>query len=88
MNKPTGEHLKTVLHVAATEGQVEIVKFLLSNGSDINLTDRNGATPLDDAIRAGNTEIAALIADKGYDLILDSILIHQWYQNSNKRSRT
>ena len=37
---------KTALHLAAYEGQVEVVKFLLQNNADTAMTDNEGDTAL------------------------------------------
>lgn len=41
--------LRTPLHLASAGGQIEVVKFLLKCKVNINLKDRWGATPLNDA---------------------------------------
>lgn len=42
---------RTALHIAASEGHVEIIKYLLSRHAEVNCCDRTGGTPLSDAIR-------------------------------------
>ena len=37
------------MHLASAKGHIEIVKFLVTIGCDINPKDRWGATPLNDA---------------------------------------
>ena len=47
--------LRSALHVAADEGRVEMVRFLLAQADvDVNATDRWGGTPLDGAVRGGH----------------------------------
>jgi ankyrin repeat protein len=41
---------RRALHVAAAEGKIEIVKCLLNSGANVNVEDRWGSTPLDDAV--------------------------------------
>ena len=45
---------RTALHLSASEGKADAVRFLLAKGADVNLLDRMGGTPLDDAIRHGH----------------------------------
>ena len=37
---------RTPLHIAAENGHTAVARFLIENGADVNLTDRNGNTPL------------------------------------------
>jgi len=40
---------RTCLHLAAGGGHLDVVKYLIDSGADVNVTDRWGATPLNDA---------------------------------------
>ena len=42
---------RTPLHVAASEGNVSVVEYLLKSGSNIHVRDRNEDTPLMCAIK-------------------------------------
>ncbi|XP_027065828.1 potassium channel AKT1-like [Coffea arabica] len=50
----------TALHVAVCEGNNDIVKFLLQQGSDIDKTDEHGWTPRALAEQQGHEDITAL----------------------------
>ena len=53
---------RTALHLSASEGHVECVRWLLARGAKTSPTDRFGGTPLRDAEREGRREVAELIA--------------------------
>jgi ankyrin repeat protein len=57
------------LHWAANRGNVEIVKFLLENGANIDLTDDKGATPIVFAASNGmaNPQVYELFFQAGTD---------------------
>jgi hypothetical protein len=56
---------RTALHLAASEGQVDAVRWLLDNEAAVNVVDRVHGTPLDDAMRdaTGNKGNASVIAE-------------------------
>lgn len=56
-----GYDLRTPLHLAAAEGRLEVVRFLLERGIDVAPRDRWGATPQQDAHRNGHWRIAQLL---------------------------
>lgn len=60
--------LRTALHVAACEGQVEIVTYLLRKNANVNCEDRWGSTPLADAQHYGNIEICEILEKHGGQL--------------------
>ena len=66
---------RTALHLAACEGHVETVKYLLSIGADYKCTDRFGNTPLEDAVRhhfdrpSSATLVQAALREKGASLM-------------------
>ena len=43
--------LRTALHLAAAEGSLQAVKYLVEHGHPLNVRERWGATPLDEAKR-------------------------------------
>nr|XP_009762120.1 PREDICTED: seven transmembrane domain-containing tyrosine-protein kinase 1-like isoform X2 [Nicotiana sylvestris]XP_016482491.1 PREDICTED: serine/threonine-protein kinase STY8-like isoform X2 [Nicotiana tabacum] len=64
---------RTALHLAASEGCVEIVVLLLEKGADVNSTDRWGRTPLSDACNFGHKDVCKILgAHGGYDPLGDS----------------
>ncbi len=52
---------RTALHLAASEGSLEVFNYLINNGSNINCKDRWGNTPLNDAIRENKINIIEYI---------------------------
>jgi glutaminase len=56
---------RTALHLAASEGHLEIVNFLLESNCfpNVYMHDRWGFTPLDDAIRGGYNDIAQILEE-------------------------
>eukprot|EP00736_Rhodelphis_marinus_P010665 Rmarinus@m.2341 len=63
------------LHLAASEGLVETVKWLLNNGADTDVRDIFGNTPLVDAVRGGHSEVAKLLYNRGSRLPTNTMLI-------------
>lgn len=55
----------TLLHVAATEGHIFIVKQLIEGGSDLNVEDGKGLTPLYYAIKEERVEVVRLLLQAG-----------------------
>lgn len=57
---------RTALHLAASEGLLETVKFLvLEAGARVDVVDRWGGTPLDDAIRHGHYQVFTFLLGHG-----------------------
>ena len=56
---------RSPLHVAAAEGHVSTVQFLLDHEAEVNQKDRWGQTPMDDALRNGDEILIALLKDRG-----------------------
>lgn len=52
---------RTAIHIAAAEGNEEVVAFLLSKRADSQAKDRWGHTALDEATRGGHTKVVHLI---------------------------
>lgn len=56
---------RTGLHIAASAGQIEAIRYLLKIGVPVNPEDRWGNRPLDDALREDNNEAAVLLKEHG-----------------------
>jgi ankyrin repeat protein len=61
----------TALHVAAAAGDVELAKFLLAKGADLN-SQAQGYAPLHAAVRANQKAMVEFLLDKGAKLKDDS----------------
>lgn len=68
VSKPTHDN-RIYLHWAASKGNLEILNYLIAKGSDINLEDSHGATPITSAINSGqkNTAIYDAFFKAGID---------------------
>jgi ankyrin repeat protein len=59
---------RTALHLAASNNNLPAVDWLLRNGGpgiDVNVVDRIGLTPLDDAVRHGHDVVQLLLEKNG-----------------------
>lgn len=56
---------RTALHVAASEGHLEICESLMVKGAKINRSDRWGGSALDDAHRHCHKEVVQFLRDNG-----------------------
>ncbi|MEO0985345.1 MAG: glutaminase A [Cyanobacteria bacterium J06639_14] len=56
---------RTALHLAASEGRLNVIEFLLANKINPNVQDRWGFTPLDDAIRHQHDAVAVALKEAG-----------------------
>ena len=56
---------RTALHLAAGEGRLEIVRLLCEAGADVNVKDRWGGRPLDDAKRNRHDDVAGYLESLG-----------------------
>lgn len=56
---------RTALHLAAGNGHVHVVEFLCKSGANVNVADRWGGRPLDDALLYDFDECAELLRKYG-----------------------
>ena len=63
--KQTDDDGRSLLHAAANTDRVAIVRFVISNGVDVNIRDSQGRTPLHAAARSGCRETIELLLELG-----------------------
>jgi FOG: Ankyrin repeat len=56
--------LGTPLHKAAELGRIDVVRYLISQGADVNIKDSMGQTALDCAAKRGHSHIVDLLRSK------------------------
>ena len=56
---------RTALHIAASEGQLDICQFLVTKCARINRVDRWGGSPLDDAHRHRHADVVKFLREQG-----------------------
>jgi hypothetical protein len=56
---------RTALHLAAGEGRMDVVRLLCESGANINIQDRWGGRPLDDAKRNRHDDVAEYLESLG-----------------------
>jgi ankyrin repeat protein len=77
---------KTVLHVAAQSGHVEIVDALLQRNIDVNALDDHQWTPLHLAAHEGQLDVIQLLLEKGADFLAKNrhdTVLHQAVSGNN-----
>ena len=62
---------RTPLHLAASEGQLKVVQWIVQNVQDINLKDHENHSPLVDAIENGWDDLAKYLRSQGAELDVD-----------------
>ena len=55
----------TALHLASTNGQIEIVRLLLERGANAEMENDQGRTPFDEAPRKGELKIVRILSQAG-----------------------
>lgn len=58
---------RRAIHLAACGGDVQVLELLVAYKADINVVDRHGGTPLEDAIRHNNEEVAQALKNHDAD---------------------
>jgi ankyrin repeat protein len=64
INRPLPDTSQTLLHVAAVEGDLRGVRWLISHGALVDARDREGLTPLHYAIGLGRIGVARVLLEK------------------------
>ncbi|VAH48169.1 unnamed protein product [Triticum turgidum subsp. durum] len=62
---------RTSLHVAASRGYEDIVRFLIKRGAKVNSIDKSGKSPLLEAVKSGHERIISLLVAHGAALNLE-----------------
>lgn len=64
---------RTPLHIAACEGHLNLVQYLLGNGATVYAKDRYGDTPLCNAVRFRNKDVVMLLRKTGAHFSRDKL---------------
>ena len=56
---------RRALHIAAADGKIEVLKFLIERGADVNAEDRWGNTALDDALTCKKDDSIRVLRECG-----------------------
>jgi 26S proteasome non-ATPase regulatory subunit 10 len=68
VNKQEDKTLLTALHYAGSRGFLKIIKFLIDNGANSNLRDKQGKTCLHYSVIFGNVEVVKYLTEKVEDV--------------------
>jgi len=58
---------RTLLHLAAADGNIDLIRRLLDLGAEVEARDKRGETPLSYAIEAGSSPVVNLLLEAGAD---------------------
>jgi len=67
INGKFGDLQETLLHFAARDGQIRIIRYLVENGANIDEEDIYRDTPLRNAVFAGYGNVIRYLLDNGSD---------------------
>jgi len=62
------EHGSTFIHIAVDNGNIEVLKYLVSQGANVNVKDNYGKTPLQAAVNKNNLEMVEYLISHGADV--------------------
>ena len=68
VNELSTEQGVSALHLAALDGNIDIIKLLISMNADVNLLDRNGNSVLDYAVQSGQFDASQYLIGCGSDM--------------------
>lgn len=75
MNERQGTGLVAPIHLAAEQGKLAVVQYLIENGAKASIADANGWTPLHFCAQGGTPQhaaIASLVIDADADVAVDA----------------
>ena len=79
---------RSALHIAAAEGHLEVCKFLVKKGLDVNSEDKYGRKPIVDALFKGHRDVVIFLKQEGTKIDL-SKYADKWFMaiiSKEKRS--
>ena len=72
---PGDYDMRTPLHIAASEGNLEMTQYLLERGALVHKKDRNNDTALLCAVISGSVQVVRLLVSVGAHLTLSRTMI-------------
>lgn len=80
-NTPNAAFCATDIHSAAGRGDIDFVKNYMKNGGDVNLLDKNGASPLGIALAAEHFELARELLLNGASVDAQDVQLSSYLDN-------